>query len=181
MTSTLISAAYRTQNDALHEQRPDYGAGGGRWAGMVATIAHVRGCSSILDYGCGKGGLKADLGDIVAEYDVAPGLGKDAPPEPADLVVCTDVLEHIEPEYLDNVLDHLAALSRKALFVNIACRPAKKPLPDGRNAHLIVESPACWIQRLQEKFRIKSVMADGRSIAALLTAKSMSDTTRAST
>jgi hypothetical protein len=33
-------------------------------------------------------------------------------------------------------------------WFRIACYPAKKHLPDGRNAHLIVESPAWWREQL---------------------------------
>ena len=39
----------------------------------------------------------------IKEYDPAIP-GKDSLPEPADIVVCSDVLEHIEPNYLLNVL-----------------------------------------------------------------------------
>ena len=31
----------------------------------------------------------------------------------------------------------------------IACHPAKKCLSDGRNAHLIIESPTWWRSKLQ--------------------------------
>jgi hypothetical protein len=33
-------------------------------------------------------------------------------------------------------------------WFRIACYPAKKHLPDGCNAHLIVESPAWWREQL---------------------------------
>jgi hypothetical protein len=68
----------------------------------------------------------------------------------ADLVVCTDVLEHVEPELLDTVLRHLRSLARKAVFVVIATRPSNKTLSDGRNAHLIVETAEWWIAHLIE-------------------------------
>jgi hypothetical protein len=66
-------------------------------------------------------------------------------PEPHDLVVCSDVLEHIEPDCLGDVLRHLYDLTKKALFVDVACRPAKKVLADGRNAHLIQRDPSAWL------------------------------------
>ena len=151
----LISPAYRTLNRQLHEARSDYGKSGARWAGSIAQIADKIGAASILDYGAGKGTLARALeGRAIRQYDPAvPGI--DAPPEPADLVACTDVLEHIEPECLDSVLDHLRGLTRRVLFAVVATRPAKKTLPDGRNAHLIQEPVEWWLPRLWPRFHVK--------------------------
>ena len=51
-------------------------------------------------------------------------------------MICTDVLEHIEPDCLQAVLGHLRQVSREYTFVNISTRAAVKSLHDGRNAHL---------------------------------------------
>jgi hypothetical protein len=84
----------------------------------------------------------------VFEYD--PGIpGKDHLPKPADLVVCTDVLEHIEPELLDGVLRHLYLLAGRGAYLVIATRLARELLPDGRNAHLIVQEPPWWLAKLK--------------------------------
>ncbi len=85
---------------------------------------------------------------MMREYDPAIE-GKDGRPVFADLVVCTDVLEHIEPDRLDNVLTHLRTLARRAVFVVINTQPSNKTLTDGRNAHLIVEPAVWWYERLQ--------------------------------
>lgn len=45
----------------------------------------------------------------------------------------TGVLEHIEPECLEQVLDHLQRLTRKIALLNIVTRPANKVLADGHN------------------------------------------------
>ena len=95
------------------------------------------------------------------EYDPAI-VGKDQEPEPADLVVCTDVLEHIEPDYLDEVLLHLRTKVKKRLFFAISLRPAGKTLADGRNAHLIVESAEWWLDRLSPYFRVFHSLDIGR-------------------
>jgi hypothetical protein len=109
----------------------------------------------VLDYGCGQGSLARAIGDRVKEYDPAIPE-KAAAPAPADLVVCTDVLEHIEPDCLAHVLDHLRDLTLKACFVVIATRPAMKFLADGRNAHLIIETDAFWRKQLDMRFRTVS-------------------------
>jgi 2-polyprenyl-3-methyl-5-hydroxy-6-metoxy-1,4-benzoquinol methylase len=112
------------------------------------------GSRSILDYGCGKGNLAVAMPDLaIREYDPAIA-GKDGEPEPADLVICTDVLEHIEPNYLDDVLDHIRSVTAKFAFLNIATRPAVKTLPDGRNTHLIIRPQDWWRSRIEKFFEI---------------------------
>lgn len=148
----LISPDYLALQRQLHQQGR-YGISSGKWAAAVRDLAEREDCADILDYGCGQGQLKRAIGEVVREYD--PALpGKSADPEPADLVVCTDVLEHIEPDHLDDVLLHLRAKTRKRLFFTIALRPAVKMLADGRNAHLIVQSSAWWLDRLAPYFRV---------------------------
>lgn len=151
----LITDAYRTLNQQLHAERAGYGSNGSRWAETVAQLADRTNASSILDYGAGKGTLARALAPrVVRQYDPAvPGL--DSPPEPADLVACTDVLEHIEPHCLDAVLDHLQALTLNAIFLTVATRPAAKTLSDGRNAHLIQEPTEWWLPRLWQRFQLR--------------------------
>jgi 2-polyprenyl-3-methyl-5-hydroxy-6-metoxy-1,4-benzoquinol methylase len=154
----LISESYREQNRELHNN-PNYGTSSAKWVNEVRGIAQTYAAQSILDYGCGKGLLKQSLPNI-AEYDPAIE-GKDEPPAPADLVVCTDVLEHIEPELLDAVLDDLKRLTKRVGFFTIATRPAKKVLSDGRNAHLIQESHKWWLPKLTERFTLRNFINRG--------------------
>jgi hypothetical protein len=128
-----------------------WGADGHSHADAVREFAARLGATSLLDYGCGRGTLRAALPDLkVMEYD--PGIvGKDKMPKPAPLVVCTDVLEHIEPDRLGNVLQHLFLLAGRGAYLVIATRPARELLPDGRNAHLIVQEPAWWLAELQKQ------------------------------
>ena len=68
-----------------------------------------------------------------------------------------DVFEHIEPVYLDHTLKQINKKMLRTGFFRIACYPAKKTLPDGRNAHLIVESPAWWREKLLENMNVDIV------------------------
>jgi hypothetical protein len=150
----LISESYRQQNKQLHEVG-NYGISGHRHAQTVASLANQMGTRDILDYGCGRQTLQAALGYSIHNYDPClPGF--DSEPVPAALVVCGDVLEHIEPEYLDNVLDDIQRVTLNMAYLVIATRPAKKILPDGRNAHLIQEGFGWWAQRLADRFRVLS-------------------------
>jgi 2-polyprenyl-3-methyl-5-hydroxy-6-metoxy-1,4-benzoquinol methylase len=151
----LISPKYVEWQRELHAAPRGYGGRGDKWAGIVLQIAIEYQATSILDYGCGRGSLAQalrvqPLGAIrVDEYDPAI-RGKDSRPSFADLVVCTDVIEHIEPDRLDNVLAHLRSLARKAVFVVISTKESNKVLPNGRNAHLIIKEGRWWRDRLRE-------------------------------
>ena len=148
----LISEDYRSLNRRLHEDRADYGTTARHYAEQVKHLAEAMGAVSILDYGCGKGCLKAALPDEpIHEYDPAIP-GKDHEPSPAHLLVSIDVLEHVEPACLDQVLDHMQRLAYRGVFLTVATRPAKKTLADGRNAHLIVESIDWWLPKLTARW-----------------------------
>lgn len=149
----LITDEYRKLNADLHTSNPNYGVSSARWANHVVELAGRLQTQDILDYGCGKGLLKQTLGWPIREYDPAIP-GKDATPAPADLVICTDVLEHIEPDCLTHVLDDLQRLTRKVAFLNVAMRPAKKVLADGRNAHLIQQPLSFWLPLFWERFTL---------------------------
>ena len=149
----MISEEYRRQNELLHLADPSYGSGSGlKYAEFVKEAMRRTRSRTVLDYGCGKGSLKKVLGEFVSNYDPAVPEWS-CMPSPADMVVCTDVLEHVEPAHIDAVLAHIRSLSLNAAFFVVACREAKKALPDGRNAHLIVESPEWWIDLLSTSFK----------------------------
>ena len=148
-TDELASSSYRAVLVQKH-RATKWGRDGHSHAPEILDFAHELGATTVLDYGCGRGTLKPAISPTlkVAEYD--PGIaGKDGLPKPAELVVATDVLEHIEPERLDAVLQHLFNLAGKGVYLVISLREAREILPDGRNAHLIVEGVDWWLKRLR--------------------------------
>ncbi len=154
----LISEDYRVLQANLHVSRPDYGAQGKRFARSIEDIAIEFGCASLLDYGAGKGTLAVALAESsctqlarVAEYDPAIS-GKDEEPQPADLVACTDVLEHVELAKISGVLDHIRRLTQKVALLVISTQPSTKMLTDGRNAHVLIREPDWWADALARFF-----------------------------
>ncbi|MEW4531403.1 MAG: hypothetical protein ACF8PG_10405 [Maioricimonas sp. JB045] len=110
---------------------------------------------SILDYGCGQSRLVDMLqydDDVqVFRYDPAiPGIDT-LPVQQADLVINTDVMEHVPEEDVDDVLDEISRISDRAIF-NIATAPARCILPNGQNAHCTVRPADWWQARLQRHF-----------------------------
>jgi len=146
--------------------RPNWGNGGGPHMQPVIDLIHSYrrpdNLRTVIDYGCGHGLL---LRSIVSKgvihknnarfYD--PGIEEyaEVPTEKYDLLVSTDVLEHIEPELLENVLKHMHELTRRIAYLNIHTGPANAILPDGRNAHLIQKPATWWREQLEAAdFRI---------------------------
>jgi len=144
-----------------------WGGGGHKRAAAVDDLTRRYHCRTVLDYGCGKGTLKKALvvrhkwhPEAIDEYD--PGVtGKDTPPEPAGLVACTDVLEHVEPHLVDEICADLRRVTLVVAYVLIVKQPSDKFLPDGRNAHLTLMSTAEWLGVLQKAgFRATHIISD---------------------
>lgn len=159
----LITPEYVEEQKLLHQQEA-YGSRGFNWGYLIAGIAVIEKCKSILDYGCGKGTLGHTLGKAgfdARRYDPAVADFA-AEPKKADLVACVDVLEHIEPDCLDAVLDHMAGLTGKIMFVAISMTPAKRKLSDGRNTHLIIQRPEFWRPKFEDRgLQVRRVWSTG--------------------
>lgn len=154
--SALISDEYRAQLRKMREIKPNWGNAGQRHADAVSALMVEMAACSVLDYGCGHGMLMQALQARWPDADIRgydPGMEQySAEPAPADVLVSTDVLEHIEPDKLDGVLTHMRFLAGKAAYVNIHTGPARAVLPDGRNAHLIQKPAAWWKTHLSKYF-----------------------------
>ena len=142
----LISDEYRAEQAHLHATRDDYGVASIAYAPSVSALINTLEIDSMIDYGCGKGrlveALRPSRSIAIQLYDPAlPGYSD--LPDPAELVACIDVLEHIEPDLLLGVLNHIENLAQNFVFLTIHTGPAVKTLRDGRNAHL-TQQPASW-------------------------------------
>lgn len=164
----LITDSYRAINARMHAKRPSYGSHGHKWAGYVRQLAEKSGSRSILDYGCGKGSLAAALDDFdILEYDPAIP-GKDSEPEPADIVVCTDVMEHVEAQCVDAVLSHAVGMAKHVALFSISCVQGDRMLPDGRYAHITVHSPEWWASKLRQFGKVTAIPSEPEDFNALV-------------
>ena len=164
---TLISDEYRKQQSAMHDIYDDYGVAHRKHVRAIAKMVGMNGFTSLLDYGAGKCGLTRELARLAREEDVMDGLGitsydpgvekLSAMPDPAEFVVCIDVLEHVEPDYTENVLRHIQNLTTKLCYLSIALTPAAKTLPDGRNAHINLRPSNEWVALMLPLFTVRSV------------------------
>lgn len=161
----LISDEYKAEQANLHKN-PDYGVASVHYAPMVSKVCNQYGVKELLDYGCGKArlmtALEVDHKMDIQLYEPSNPEWADLP-EPSEMVACIDVLEHIEPNKLDNVLDDLQRVTQSIGLFTVATTPAMKTLSDGRNAHLIIEPASWWLPKIMQRFELHTFqkMPDG--------------------
>ena len=155
-----ISKEYMLMQKELH-LNSNYGSASVHFAPIVSAIISSYQCKSLSDYGAGKKRLAEalkelnNLPELYFPYDPAfPEYGE---PKKADLICCVDVLEHIEPVYIDNVIAELSSITIKHCFCTVNRGPAIKLLSDGRNAHLIQESTSWWLEKFVKHFEVIQV------------------------
>lgn len=151
----MITEAYRQEQARLHATG-DYGKAGAGFGDVVSDMLRATQAKTLLDYGCGsRQSLRPALLVPVDYRGYDPAVPEYAlDPEPADCVACIDVLEHIEPEMLDDVLDHIRAKTIKRALFSVHLGPAIKTLSDGRNAHLIQEPPKWWLPKIMARYEL---------------------------
>ena len=160
----VISDEQRRLNQELHQNSNDFGnradAAGlaGRLPQALIRMQELGVCQSVLDYGTGKGKLVERLRQelppslAVAGYDPAVERFSTKPSTAVDVLVCLDVLEHIEMASIQAVLQDIHDLTRSFCYLVIDLQPAVKTLTDGRNAHILLAPPEWWVSRLSQLF-----------------------------
>jgi hypothetical protein len=151
--SKLISKSYSQLNNILHKTNITYGCSTKKYKTIILNLINQYNFTSMIDYGCGKQTAKTFLPENIKYIPYDPAFKElNTLPEPNEFLICTDVLEHIEPEYLDNVLKSINDKTLNICFLTISLRPAGKFLSDGRNAHLIVENKEFWLNKIDKNF-----------------------------
>ena len=153
----MYSNRYIQQLQSLHldPKRPQGFGGKPKKLGRFYNWMDAWKPSTLLDYGCGKGYVLSQLRDkypntMFEGYDPAVKMFAGVPSRVYECVFSNDVLEHIEPNYVNQVLEHINSLSSNYIWLRIDTLPARKSLPDGRNAHLILESPDWWTTKIND-------------------------------
>ena len=154
----LISPEYQAQIEKMHNKKPWGGACRGK-AQMLNKYMIMSGAKSLLDYGCGRSDLKkefdatyATYSYIINEYD--PGIPKLAGDPPvSDVVISFDVLEHVEPDKVDNVIKHIYDKCNMWTYHKICTRAATGAFPvTGKNLHLTIKPGYWWLQKFEPYF-----------------------------
>lgn len=164
----IINPDYKQQLQDAHKN-PKWMKGASGLHSKIDKFLIEYTAQSVMDFGCSQGGLIKSIKEkypniTVAGYD--PGIPEYEvlPNGPFDVIVSTDVLEHVEYEYINDTLKQIGERFTKACYLIIASYPAKKKLPDGRNAHIIIESFDWWKQRLEQHITGTIVQAESCAI-----------------
>ena len=137
------------------------------FAPIIKEIIKKENINNMIDYGCGKGNFYSKSFDLEGKlipplrkfWDIEIKLydpcyekySKFEKDETFDLLICIDVLEHIPESDIEWILDRFFKISKKYIFINVACYEAIALLPDGENAHINIQNPIWWLNKL-EKF-----------------------------
>lgn len=109
---------------------------------------------TLLDYGCGQGDQYAvkkvhkKWGILPTLYDPASKRHRIKPTGQFDGVICTDVLEHIPEDELDDALTEIFGYAKKFVVLSIATGPAHKKFDDGTNLHVTIKPEEWWRTKL---------------------------------
>lgn len=128
---------------------------------------------TLLDYGAGNGDMVDAMNDI---FKICTADGYDpfhdrwAGKEDVavhDIVLCTDVMEHVEEQCVENTIRWIANHSRYGAMFVICVEQAFKHLPNGQNAHVTIKNAYWWRQKLEERFKIGEFMDGGRAVVIM--------------
>jgi hypothetical protein len=128
-------------------------------AEQIGKLIKTHKVKTLLDYGCGRAdayrspfkvwdawGLKWSN---VALYDPAFERYERLPDRRFDMVLCSDVLEHVPEEDVERFIVDLFDHAKVLVWASVCCRPAKKTFPQtGENLHVTVKSFEWWREKL---------------------------------
>lgn len=165
---TTISREYQEHLCKEHSNS-NWGSTGAKYSGdrVLSLLRSRPQIQTVLDFGAGKQSLgeyiiRQDLGRSNIEwtnYDPGvPGIDQ-IPNKTFDLVVTSDVLEHVEIEALPSVLATLQRLTKQVLFNDIACYPTGAIFGEGpykgQDMHLNVSDPSWWRRYFTEHLSLQ--------------------------
>lgn len=136
----------------LHVQNEYYGTTSTRYVKRIVEHINSFKPNNILDFGCGKGYLKNELikhGIAIDEFDPSIPDKSEIKKNQYDLIITTDVLEHLYENEIKHTMKTFIKLKPKSMFHAICNRSAGTTLPDGSNAHKTIKSIEWWNNRLQ--------------------------------
>ena len=137
-----------------------------KWVDEIKMIKKRNDISSIIDFGCGKAYLYKERFKIITKekrisYDgigaywnvndivlYDPGVEEYSvyPNQQKDMVICTDVLEHISPQDTEKFIRDIFLLANKLVFfvIHIKPSPSNKKLSNGENIHINLKTIEEW-------------------------------------
>lgn len=119
---------------------------------MRELAAGIAPAPSLLDYGCGKGAFLAAMrragifGELVGFDPALPAVAA-RPESRFDIVTCLDVLDQVEPRFIDAVICDVAQFTRGTAVFDIVTKQAK-------GVDRKTEPAFLWHTRIARRMRI---------------------------
>lgn len=173
----------RKGKEITHKEYAAFDGGGARTLieSILKEMKHRRSVT-ILDWGCGTAvqwhkqtlvnktqSLMNVLGEKVQgfyRYDPAYEIYSKKPSSKYDFVICSDVLEHIPNENLENFFSEINSYIKKdgVIFYSISTVSSNNFFLDGENMHVNLKSPEEWYKLLRKYSPSKTcVVFNGKS------------------
>jgi hypothetical protein len=148
----MVEQELINQYKIIHKQYK-YGSSGIRLLADIQPFVDQLKPESILDYGCGNSKLLDKIETEAEKYKYDPAMEEynELKIDKVDLLLCTDVIEHLPVNLIHDFIKRLKALSENIILC-ISTQPAEKTLPNGMNAHLTIMSIEAWIVLLRMHF-----------------------------
>ncbi|APE27887.1 glycosyltransferase family 29 protein [Aurantiacibacter gangjinensis] len=162
---------------SLHKVSDSFGRTSARLVPFIEPIIADRTPESLLDFGCGKGMLGKALreaGHDIELFDPYVPEFSNPPTRKLGLALCTDVMEHVPEEQVDDVLAQVRSYADDALFV-ISLTFADHILANGDNAHCTVRSAEWWQAKIEKVFGKACPVPTKQDTAAAFTTWSVAD------
>lgn len=159
-------------------------AGGAQFRGLsllqstkaIRKVVKEYGVQTVLDFGSGAGDAYRSPHKIHHEWGLRrasvflhdPSFREHEALPPAgklfDLVVCSDVLEHIPEAEVDTFINTLFGYARKVVWASVCCRPARKTFPGTEtNLHVTVQPLDWWAAKFanaSEEHGVAGILVD---------------------
>ena len=146
---------YIKQYELLYKIKKNYGKTSIKLYDMLEKIINDLNILSVLDYGCGKSKLldliKKNKKIKIYRYDPAIKKYSKLTKNKTDLVICTDVLQHVPLYDLDRVLKEIKSKGIYILFY-IKCTNHKTKLPNKTYANCTVYDKKWWLEKLSNYY-----------------------------
>lgn len=157
----LISENQKNAREAFYHSPFAYNNIITQFSPIVSELINNNKFSSVLEYGAHNTDLVTSL---VLDHEITlrcfdPAITQfTRRPEPAQMLVCIDFIEKVEPNFLENTLKDIASLTEQlALFV-IQCGPAQNEYSDGRDINLIQDPLSLWLNRILDHFELDHLL-----------------------
>ena len=146
---------YIKQYELLYKIKKNYGKTSIKLYDMLEKIINDLNILSVLYYGCGKSKLldliKKNKKIKIYRYDPAIKKYSKLTKNKTDLVICTDVLQHVPLYDLDRVLKEIKSKGIYILFY-IKCTNHKTKLPNKTYANCTVYDKKWWLEKLSNYY-----------------------------